>query len=223
MPVIFLSENNSLSKKVIKKPLPQSDACLIEIPFKKLRKRSVSAFREKLAASDSFVFSEPALKSLTPERKADVKAFFDFHIIDILKKYAKQKKLLENRLVLFNPTESIVLSAINIFPDIALAGDNILHLANHIYTLTGAAIPLVSGTKDSDIVLCTKEHSKVPALLIFGFDIEPGENSIGGASLKFYPKGNYASILSLSHRPLNLNEAALLSEYDAKATFNIVF
>lgn len=223
MPLIFLSENNTLSRKVLKFPFPQKAVSLFEIPLKKMRKKATSNFRDRLYNTDALFLSSPSLKHLLPERNSDISSFFNSFIINILTTVLKDKGLSNNRLVIINPEFSLTLSAINVFPDIALSGDGALSVSNRIYEATGASLPIVSGSSYEDTVLCTDDTLSYPCKFAAGIYINEGENSLSGSSFKFYPKNEYSSITSLIGRPLSLEEASLLSEYDKKTTFNIVF
>ncbi len=223
MPLIYLSENNSLSKKVLKLPFSGKDVSMFELPFKKMRKRAIANFRERLISTDALFLSSPRLSSLLPERSADTKAFFYSVIIATLCSVIKRKNILYDRLVIINPTEEIVLSAIDNFPEIALSGDNALLIASRIYEAAGVSIPIVSGYDFKNIVLCMTKVPVSTCSFAVGYDIEAGENSLSGQSLKFYPENKYSPIVSLLKRPLTLKEAALLAEYDKKATFKTVF
>ena len=223
MPVIFLTENNSSPKKVLKMPFSAEPVSIFEVPFKKMKKRAIIAFREKIKESDALIFSNPELSSLVPERNADSKTLFNSVIVSILCEKKLIKKNERKRLIIYDPTESLIKSALSFFPDIALAGEGALLLSNRIYETTGASIPIVSGSSEKDIVICSKDCLPVPAKFVCGYNLETGKNSLGGNALKFYPKEIYSNIVTLMKRPLTLKEAALLSEYDKKATFNIAF
>ena len=223
MPLIYLSENNSLSKKALKLPFSGKDVSVFELPFKKMRKRAIANFRERLISTDALFLSSPRLSSLIPERNADTKAFFDSVIISTLCSVIKRKNILYDRLVIINPTEEIVLSAIDNFPELALSGDNALLISSRIYEAAGVSIPIVSGYDFKNIVLCMTKVPLSTCTFAAGHDIEAGENSLSGQSLKFYPDGKYSPIVSLLKRPLTLKEASLLAEYDKKATIKTVF
>ncbi len=223
MSVIFLTENNSLSKKVLKNPFSEKSISIFEVPFKKMRKRAVTFFRERLKESDAVIFSDSKLSSLLPEKASDTKALFDSVIINVLYSKMQSENSDYNRLVIYNPSEALIKAALCHFSDIALAGDGALLLSNRIYEMTGASLPVISGCCEKDIAICSKTCIPESAGFICGHDIESGINTLGGNSLKFYPTADYSKIIHLMKRPLTLKEAALLSEYDRKATFNIAF
>ncbi len=223
MPVIFLSENNSISKKALKNPFSNKTVSLFEVPFKKMRKRSIISFKERISKSSYLFLSEPRLKLIVPEYKADTEVFFNSVIIRTSYDILKTKKLFPCRLVMHNPSKDLVLSALNLFPDIALHGTASLNVSNSIFRETGAAIPVTSGFAETDAVLCDKASVPDICAFAFGYNIKTSEKSFGGDGIKFYPKGDYAELTALLKRPLTLEEAAVLSGYDKKATFNIAF
>lgn len=223
MPVIFLSENNILNKKVLKAPFSVKAVSNFEIPLRKMRKRARSSFKERLTNTDALFFSSSALSDFIPQREADEKAFFNTFIIKLLASSHNKKITSSCRFVIFDPDEALTLSALNRFSDIALSGKNALHVANRIYEKTGASLPIVSGCCHDDLVLCSSETMPKQYGFVSGPDIPANENALSGLSLKFYPKNEYAPLTSFFNRPLTLKEATLLAEYDKKATFNIAF
>ena len=223
MPLIFLSENNSLSRKVLKKAFPSKDVSLFEIPLKKMKKRAIAEFRERLISFDALFLSSPSLKFLLPEKNVDTRAFFNSFIAETLFCILKRKNLSGRRLVIVNPELQPSLSALGKFSDIALSGEGATKISALICEKTGASVPIVSGSSRSDIVFCVKGTCFFPCSFLAGFDIAAGENTLSADSLKFYPETKYSSFLTIAGRPLTLAEAALLSEYDKKATFNIAF
>ena len=223
MPVIFLSENNLLNKKVLKAPFSIKAVSNFEIPFKKMRKRARSYFKDRLSKTDALFFSSSPLYDLIPQKEADEKAFFNSFIIKLLASSRNEKINSSCRFVIFDPDEALTLSALNRFSDIALSGKNALLVANRIYEETGASLPIVSGCTRDDLVLCSRDTMPKLWGFISGSDIPISENALSGLSLKFYPKNEYAPLSAFFKRPLTLKEAALLSEYDKKATFNIAF
>ena len=223
MSVIFLTENNSLSKKVLKNPFSEKTVSIFEIPFKKMKKRASLAFKDRVSKSGNLFLAEPSLKALLPDYGKSIKPFFDSAIIKTAKEILKVKKLSYRRFVIHNPSKESVLSALIYFPDTALYGDNSLSIANSVYRETGASIPIISETSITDAVLCTASHIPALCAIAFVYDIKTSEKTFGGDSIKFYPEGDYAVLTALIRRPLTLEEASLLSEYDRKATFNIAF
>ncbi len=223
MPLIFLSENNSLSKKVLKSPFSLNAVSLFEVPFKKMRKRAICAFKERLSSTDYLFLSEPSLSSLIPERLSDSESFFYSISVEVLYTALKTKGLFPCRLVIINPKKELVINSLNFFTNIALSGKDALIVSNAVFRETGAALPVTSGCMDNDAVLCTKAYIPEHFSFALGVDLDAGKRTLGQEGLKFYPKGIYSAISSYIKRPLTLKEAAILSEYDKKASFNIAF
>ena len=223
MPVIFLSENNSISKKVLKNPFSQKSVSLYEVPFRKMKKRSIASFKDRISKSNNLFLSEFRLNPLLPKYNVDFNNFFNSFIIETSYTILKTKKLFPCRLVIHNPTKALVLSALNLFPNIALQGSEAINISNSIYRETGAAIPITSGTCNKDAVLCDKTSLPDICSFAFGYTLENSEKTFGKDAFKFYPKGDYSELISILGRPLFLEEAALLADYDKKATFIIAF
>lgn len=223
MACYFLCENNSLSKKALSRPLPQTFASKIEVPLKKLRKRHEVKFKSKLENSNAFIFGEPKLSYLIPEREIDEQGFFDSVILRAISEKSRAMNLTFKRAVIFNPTLELAREALNIFDNLALFGDNAITVSNSLYELLGAAVPIVSGTDSYDLVLSCRDIPITPFGFLAGYKVKTQKTSLGGDGIFFYPKGQYMILSSLAGRPLSLKEAALLQNFDKKASFNIAF
>ena len=223
MPVIFLSECKSSKKKVPEENLSENGASIITVPFRKMRKKALRAFKEKLSALNLPVFSEESLKPLVPERLKDPHNFFNSLIPEILYPYLKEKGISFKKLVVVTPTVELSKELVNQFREIAFYGENALHSANALYEATGASVPIVSGTDESDVIFYTKDYVPLPAAFKVGFSLPEKENVLISDNLKFYPLGEYANLPALLKRPLDIREAAIISEYDKKTSFNIAF
>ncbi len=223
MACYFLSLNNSVSKKSLTYPLPSCFAAKIEVPLKKLRKRQELNLMKKLENSSAFVFSEPPLSHLIPKAEINEEDFFNSVILDALNLKIKELNIKVKRLVIFNPKPDMVLSALDSFDSLVLMGDNALSVANSLYPLTGASVPIVSGTDESDVVLSCFGSPDSPFLFLAGFGEKTNKNTLGGDGIFFYPRGQYLTLSNLAQRPLTLREAALLRKFDKKASFNIAF
>ncbi len=222
MACYFLSENNSLSKRTLSYPLPKSFISEIEVPLKKLRRRQEIKFKEKLKKTDSFIFSEPRLTHLLPQKEVDECVFFNSVILRALKlKYGDLNSSFK-RAAIYNPTIELSLAAADVFDNLVLFGENALAISNALYNLKGIAVPICSGTDMSDLVLYCREKPDTPNLFMAGYNIKTEKNSLGGDGIFFYPKGEYTKLTNIAKRPLTLREAALLSDFDKKASFNIV-
>ncbi len=223
MACYFLAVNNSVSKKALTDPLPSCFATKIEVPLRKMKKRRELSFIKKLENSKAFVFSEPALSHLIPQKEADEEIFFSSIISEALALKIKKTNMAPKRIVLYDPKEDLTLSALKFFDYPVLFGKNALSVANALYPLTGVSFPIVSGTDENDFVLTSSTIPDTPYKFIAGFNISSGENALGGDGIFFYPKGQYRALSALAKRPLTLKEAALLQKFDKKASFNIAF
>lgn len=223
MACYFLCENNSLSKKALSNPLPQTFASKIEVPLKKLRKRHEVKFKAKLENSKAFIYGEPKLSYLIPEREIDERGFFNSVMLRAVWEKSASLNLTFKRAVIFNPTLELAKDALNLFDNLALFGDNAITVSNSLYELLGAAVPIVSGTDSCDLVLACENAPITPCRFLAGYEVKTQKTTLGGDGIFFYPKGQYMILSSLAGRPLSLKEAALLQNFDKKASFNIAF
>lgn len=221
MSIYFLFEDPKLKWRAIKKGLPKKgcDGFFVP-PVKSLSPRKLEALRLKLIDGAIYFSPSGAEKAFFPFCDEKTRAFFYIALAQSVR--ALSEKLCFSSVCLFDADSRYALLFLSAFSRVFLSGEGARSLSDSLLETAGAAVPVVVKVPENSACIFFKEADPSVSGVAFHPDFAGDGEKFGFGNLGYAPFGRYGFISERLGRPLSCAEAARLSFYDKKATFNIL-